>query len=48
MLPCGLVQRGFHLVYLISTKVDNGEMNSAILLDAHFSEAKTHKEGDMC
>lgn len=42
-LPGGLVQHGFHLVYLISTKVDHSEMNLAVLLDAHFSESKNTK-----
>lgn len=37
-LPGGLVQHRFHLVYLISTKVDNGKVNPAILLDAHLPE----------
>lgn len=40
ILPCGLVQHGFHLLYLISTEVNHGEMNPAILLDAHFSKRK--------
>lgn len=37
-LPAGLVQYCFHLVDLISTKVDHGEMNPVIMLNAHLSE----------
>lgn len=40
-LPGGLVQQGLHPIDLISTKVDNGQMNPAVLLDAHFSDPKT-------
>ena len=43
-LPGGLVQHGFHLVNLILTKVDHGEMNPAVLLDANFSEPKKKKK----
>jgi len=39
-LPGGLIQHSFNLVYLISTKVDNSEMNPAVLLNAHFSKPK--------
>lgn len=40
ILPGGLIQHSFHLVYLISTEVDNSEVNPAVLVDAHFSEPK--------
>ena len=43
-LPGGLVQHGFHLVYLISTKVDHSEMNPAVQLDANFSEPEKEKK----
>lgn len=37
-LPAGLVQYCFHLVDLISTKVDHSEMNPVVMLNAHLSE----------